>query len=322
MEFLAKVWAKIKTYMKTFIKKYRVYLVIMLLLTAGFLRSRAKKAKYGGNLKPTVEVRNGNAADDIVSDIGNENKNESNTENNTKNNENGENRDNGRGERENEDGKDDKRMDDNKKRSENEDSNSPSGSRTILINTGLYGKSTGEKRDYLLNNFRTDFVVGDANAKITMIEYASFGCRFCRKQRLEIRKIIDEYALKRKVLRYVFRPLFNTKTIPIGAFLHCAKEENVLSIADEVFAANIDLIDDYQAYLTKLGEKYAMGEDYVKECLFDRDIYEKIIYMQQNSREVFGLEATPVLFINGRKIVGYRSYEQLKSLIEKLLKDK
>lgn len=192
--------------------------------------------------------------------------------------------------------------------------------RTVMINTALYNKTPEEKKIYLLNNFDMDFVVGDKNTKVTIIEYSSFGCKYCRKMRPEIDKIIDEYVLDKKLVRYVLRPMYNTKTIPIGAFINCSRHEDKRNIINEIFSKNIDLINDYQEYLTEIGKKFNMDEEYVKECIYNKETYEKIIYMQRNSKEVFSINATPMFIINGQEIFGYRSYEQMKNIIENLLK--
>lgn len=191
--------------------------------------------------------------------------------------------------------------------------------RTVMINTALFNKTLEEKKIYLLNNFDMDFVIGNNDAKITIIEYSSFGCKYCRKMRSEIDKIIDEYVLDKKLLKYVFRPLYNTKTIPIGAFINCARYEDKHNIINEIFSKNIDLINDYQEYLTEIGKKFNMDEEYIKKCIYNRETYEKIIYMQRNSKEVFSINATPMFIINGQEIFGYRSYQQIKTIIEDIL---
>ncbi|GHU29562.1 hypothetical protein FACS1894152_7880 [Bacilli bacterium] len=191
---------------------------------------------------------------------------------------------------------------------------------TIMINSNLYNKTPKEKRKYLLNNFDMDCVVGDKNAKITMIDYSSFRCGFCKKMREDIKKIVKEYAIDKKAIRYVLRPMYGKKNIPVGAFLQCSRSEERFDIANELFAHDIDAVEDFEALFVELGKKYNMNDEYIKECIRDGDIYQKIIYMQQNNREVFNLNATPILIINGQEMVGYKTYEQIKEIIENLLK--
>lgn len=193
--------------------------------------------------------------------------------------------------------------------------------KTMMIHTGLHNKSPEEKRKYLLDNFDLDYVIKNDNAKITIIEYLSFTCRFCKKMRDDMNKIIEEYVLDGdKQITYVIRPLYNTKNIPIGAFLLCAKDENKLEIINYLLKNDVDKINDMGKFLIEIGNEYNMDEDYVKNCIYNKENYEKLIYMQQAYRSAFNLEATPVLVINGREIVGYKNYKQLKDIIDNILK--
>ncbi|MDR2777605.1 MAG: DsbA family protein [Rickettsiales bacterium] len=190
---------------------------------------------------------------------------------------------------------------------------------TIILNSNLHGKSTEEKRKYLLNNFAMDCFIGDSAAKVTIVDYSSFSCKYCRKMRPEIRKIVQEYVIDKKVVRYALRPIYGVKNIQIGAFLQCSKPEDRLRIAEELFDANVDAVSDVSSFLVDLGKKYGMDEEYVKNCISDEDTYGKIIYMQQNSREVFNINVTPLLVINDHEKIGYRSYEQIRDVVENIL---
>ena len=65
-----------------------------------------------------------------------------------------------------------------------------------------------------------------------------------------------------------------------------------------------------------------MNEEYVKNCIYDKDMYQKLIYLQQEAKDVFDLRATPVIIINGKEYIGFRTYKQLKEIIDKELEGK
>lgn len=195
--------------------------------------------------------------------------------------------------------------------------------RTIMVHMGLHNKTKEEKREYILNHFDMDYIIGNKNAKITIIEYSSFTCKYCKKMRGEINKILDEYTSdENSQVRYVIRPIYNTKTIPLGAFLACAKDEDKLNIIDDFFKTDLGVIANMEEFLLETGKKYNMDETYVKDCIYNKDMYEKLIYMQQASRSVFNLDATPVFVINGKEYIGYRTSKQLKTIVENILNNK
>ena len=189
---------------------------------------------------------------------------------------------------------------------------------TIFIKPGLFNKTPEEKREYLLNNFDMDNVIGNPDAKVTVIEYSSFTCKYCKALRKEINKLVEDYAINESKIKYVLRPLYNTKTIPLGAFIQCARPEDKEKIADYFFSKDIDDIDNMEQFLLEAGKKFNMNEDYVKDCIYDEDMYKKLIYMQQETNTAFDIEGTPVLFINGKEYAGYRTSEKLKTIIDSI----
>ncbi|MDR2077523.1 MAG: DsbA family protein [Rickettsiales bacterium] len=192
--------------------------------------------------------------------------------------------------------------------------------RTIMINLNLHGKTPEEKKKFLLNNFTMDCAIGDSSAKVTIVDFSSFDCKYCKKMRPEIKKIIQKYVVEDKTVRYALRPLFKSKNLSLGAFLQCSRYNERLDIAEELFSQDIDTIEDYESFIGELAEKYNMNEQYVKDCIYDEDLYEKIIYMQQSNKQVFNINATPMLIINGKRVIGYKNYDQIEKIVENFLR--
>jgi hypothetical protein len=192
--------------------------------------------------------------------------------------------------------------------------------RSIMVNTNLYNKTDEEKKRFLLANFDMDNVIGNDNAPVTIIDYSSFSCDFCRDMREEIKKIIQEYVIEKKTVKYVLRPVYNKKTIPFGVFLQCMEQKKRLEFAEKFFKLDVEDVDDFDALLTGISSEYGIDGEYVMNCIRNIDIYEKIIYMQNESREVFKLRGTPILIINGEKYFGFKTYKELKKIIETKIK--
>lgn len=190
---------------------------------------------------------------------------------------------------------------------------------TVFINTNLYGKTDDEKKEYLLNDFSMDNLIGDPSAKITIIEYSSFTCDYCKNFRKETNKLIKEYITNKNIIRYAIRPLYNTRTIPLGAFLQCADKKDREQIVDYFFDKEIENIKNMEEFLIETGKKFNMNEEYVKKCIYDKDLYQKLIYMQQETNGVFKIKATPLLLINGEEYYGYKTFEELKTIIDSKL---
>jgi predicted DsbA family dithiol-disulfide isomerase len=117
----------------------------------------------------------------------------------------------------------------------------------------------------------------------------------------------------------VLRPIYGVRDIPLGALLQCIPQQQRLNVVEEFF--QMTEIKDWEATLVEVGKRYSLEQEQIHSCLHDRNTYEKLIYMQQQNREVFGLNVSPVLLINGKRITGYHTYQQLRDLLENLLEE-
>jgi protein-disulfide isomerase len=194
-------------------------------------------------------------------------------------------------------------------------------SKVIFFDRGLYDKSPKQKKGYLLSNFSEDFVIGSQKAPITMIDYSSFTCIFCRQMREDLKKIIDEYAVNSNALRYVFRPAVNSKTVTLRLFLNCARDSGkVWELVDDIFNTPKLNVLDMKVVVEELIEKHKIKIDKDMEiCLGSNVEQEKIIYYQRESSFVFNVRRTPLLVINGEAYYGFKKYEELKKIIEEKL---
>jgi predicted DsbA family dithiol-disulfide isomerase len=188
---------------------------------------------------------------------------------------------------------------------------------TVFVDTALYNKTIKEKKEYLLNNFDNDFVIGDEKAPLTLVDFSSFSCMFCRKMRDDMDKIIDEYAVKSKQLRYVLRPVVNSKTIPLKILLNCVDDdEKRWKLINNMFSVNWDGAPSVKTVVDGLVFKHKIDMKEIRKCLTSDDEYRKIVYYQKENSLIFKIQKTPLLVINGKKYFGYRDYDGLKKIIE------
>ncbi|MDR2760911.1 MAG: DsbA family protein [Rickettsiales bacterium] len=191
----------------------------------------------------------------------------------------------------------------------------------IFFDRGLYDKSLKQKKEYLLSDFSNDFTIGAKNAPVTMVDYSSFTCIFCRQMREDLKKIIDEYAVNSNALRYVFRPAVNDKTVELKLFLNCARDSGkVWELTDDIFNVKDLGVLNMRKVIEELAEKWKIeinGD--IEACLESNLEREKIIYYQRENSLIFNVRKTPLLVINGEPRYGLKKYEELKKIIEEKL---
>jgi len=175
-----------------------------------------------------------------------------------------------------------------------------------------------------------DFVLGDANAPVTMIEYASLSCPHCASfSRESFEKIKDEYITTGKV-KFVFRnfPL-NQPALVAAMLAHCQAED--ADNKSEKYYSTLKVFfktQDAWAFDEKFAEKLAaitkldsMSDDRFQKCANDKKLQEAILKDRMEAAQGLQLRSTPTFFINGEIAEGYVDYQTLKKLIDKKLEE-
>jgi len=171
-----------------------------------------------------------------------------------------------------------------------------------------------------------DMALGPANAPVTITEYASMTCPHCAAFNENVfPKIKSEYIDSGKV-RYVFREFpLDIKAAAGSMLARCIAKDD----APKYFAV-IDLLFKQQGEwvmkntaetLTRIGKQAGLTQQQVEDCLKDQALLDKIAADQKFAAEVLKVNSTPTFFINGERLKGAMSFEELDEKIKSLLKN-
>ncbi len=164
-----------------------------------------------------------------------------------------------------------------------------------------------------------DYYLGNINSKVTIIEYSSITCPFCKRYSIDdgtFENIKREYIDTGKV-NYVYKHFTRNEVDVLGALaMECAGEQDKFYEYKEIIYLN-------QSQLQKLEfEKYAkelsLNTSKFNECVKDQRYIQKIA---QDKEEAIskGITGTPGFLINGKIVSGAQSYDFFKEIIEKEL---
>jgi protein-disulfide isomerase len=170
-----------------------------------------------------------------------------------------------------------------------------------------------------------EFVIGDAKAPVTIIEYASLTCSHCANfHKTAYQEIKKNYVDTGKV-RFVFRdyPLDGLGTA--GAVLaRCAPGDRGMKLIDMMFK-NQDTwvraekpIEPLKGYAQLAG----MSSADVDACLKNEAIIKAVREVQNTGTTLYKIESTPTFFVDDEKVDGDRGYEFMAKLIDKKLQAK
>jgi protein-disulfide isomerase len=191
----------------------------------------------------------------------------------------------------------------------------------IFVNHGrAVDPSSVDKLDLVSEVSSDDFVRGNKDAPITLIEYADFSCHFCSQYHPTLKRLITDEDDK---VRWVYRhlPIFNTEAAIasecVGKLLG---NEAFWNFSDTLFNNQSKFNSDY--YLNVAISEGINANDF-NQCIVDPVLKNKIQTDFTQERILLGFDATPYTVIvdkDGRKFsfAGALSYDELKSTIDGL----
>ncbi|HCI03682.1 MAG: DsbA family protein [Candidatus Peribacteraceae bacterium] len=168
-----------------------------------------------------------------------------------------------------------------------------------------------------------DYVQGNPDAKITIIEYSDFECPFCKKNHGTMVKLMEEYGDK---INWVYRhyPLsFHPNAQKAAEAAECAGElggnDGFWAMGDMIFEKGSDNTE-LESYATEIGLNAAK----FTKCL-DSDKYADKVAAHMEGGTKAGVRGTPGnIVINNKKgeaelISGAQPFDNFKKVIDDML---
>lgn len=170
------------------------------------------------------------------------------------------------------------------------------------------------------------FVIGDKNAKVTMVEFTDYQCPFCEQFYTQSQKqLIDDYVKTGK-MKIVLRdqPLpFHPNAASAAQLVRCAVDQGKgLEMHDQLFtnqAVWAPLTGDALfAKYTELAKSAGANADKAVACV-KADTYKKALEADAALGTRVGAGGTPTFFIEGEPLVGAQPVASFKAKIDEKL---
>jgi protein-disulfide isomerase len=168
----------------------------------------------------------------------------------------------------------------------------------------------------------SDHVMGDRNAPITMIEYASLTCPHCAHFDTQILPEVKKKWIDTGKVKLVYRDFpLDQIAAKAAQIAECAGKDRYFGVIDLIFAGQQTWATaaDPIAELAKPLRIAGLGENEIKACLANEAMSNAVI-ADYKTGEALGVNSTPTLIINGQLYPGARSVEELDGLFGKLVK--
>ena len=169
-------------------------------------------------------------------------------------------------------------------------------------------------------------MLGDANAKVTIIEFSDLQCPFCERFYTQTLPSIKTDYIDTGKVKLVYRhfPLsFHQNAQKAAETTECAKEQGKFwPMHDKLFeeqAAWSNL--DATAAAAKFSE-YAVAAGANKaqfETCLSTGKYASNVQKDESDGASYGVSGTPTFYVNGVELVGAQPYSAFKSVIDAAL---
>mmetsp|Transcript_23247 Transcript_23247/g.40028 ORF Transcript_23247/g.40028 Transcript_23247/m.40028 type:complete len:228 (-) Transcript_23247:9575-10258(-) len=165
--------------------------------------------------------------------------------------------------------------------------------------------------------------IGNPDAPVTVIEYASYTCPHCGRFHTGPYKQLKADYIDTGLINFVYREVyFDRFGIWASAIARCAGPEKFFGITDLLYTGQSEwtragggdptaIVEE----LRKIGRLAGLSGDAIEACLQDGDNLRTLVAWYQENAAEHGITSTPSFVIDGRTY-NNMSYEEMRGLID------
>ena len=171
-----------------------------------------------------------------------------------------------------------------------------------------------------------DFFIGNKNAPVTIIEYASLSCSHCADfHNNTLEDLIKEYVDTGKA-RIVFRDFpFNYPALLGSMVLRCIPEDVRYDYMNALFQLQPKWVVRENAKSTqelyKIMQSGGMTKEEFETCTNNVELENTILQALIAAQNEFNIQSTPSFLINGNLVEGNKSIKEFRQIIDKILSE-
>lgn len=193
----------------------------------------------------------------------------------------------------------------------------PTATGACILNTitGDYGRFSSP-RDLIAPTTKLGITAGNTNAKITVVEFGCFTCPYTKNAEPLVQELLKKYDNQ---VYYVFKPfpLPNHKnSFDVAKAVLCAnKQGKSWELRNKVFEQQEACVSDGEVKIKEIAANTTLNMTLFNQC-FDKGETEDELNSYISEGKTSNIYATPTFFINGKPLVGPKSFEEIEKLIK------
>ena len=200
----------------------------------------------------------------------------------------------------------------------------------IIIGLGLTSNLEKSSDDLSILNkenlIQGSTMLGNPNAKITIVEFGDYQCTFCYKFHDETMKKINQEYIKTANVNFIYKdfPLNGEQSILASEASYCAQKQNKFweyhdTLYNNWGGENTGWITEN--VLQEFARDVGLDLDEFSQCLENSEYRQKVLDNERFAREI-GINATPSFLIFNDselyRIIGAQPFDRFEQAIQEL----
>lgn len=167
-----------------------------------------------------------------------------------------------------------------------------------------------------------DVTLGDPNAPVKVIEYASYTCPHCANFHNDTFKAFKADYIDTGKVHFTYREVFFDRYgLWASMVARCAGPDRYFGVADLLYQTQAQWARQGDAAsvaesLKRVGAQAGLSQEALDACLQDADMAQKLVAWYEKNAADDNVRSTPTFLINGDVHTGNMSLSQLGALVD------
>ena len=164
-----------------------------------------------------------------------------------------------------------------------------------------------------------DVVLGDPDAPVTMIEYASMTCPHCASFHNGVFKDLKEEYIDQGHVKFILREFpFDPMAAAASMLARCSGEDRYFDVVDLFFERQREwaVRDDPLSKMRSLAKQAGFTDQSFEACLTDQKLLDGINAVKDHGYRELGVTGTPTIFIDGERYSGRRTIRAFREVLD------
>lgn len=169
-----------------------------------------------------------------------------------------------------------------------------------------------------------EMTLGNPDAKVTVIEYASFTCPHCKNFHANVMPDLKKNYIETGKINFIYREVyFDRFGLWAGMLARCGGPLRYFGISDLLYDQQSDWLANgdpatVAQNLRTIGKNAGLNDDELKACMTDATKAQAMVALYQQNAKADGIDSTPTFMINGEKY-GNMNYADFSAVLEEKL---